>query len=83
MAARAGRSRPAGGGTVARGRLVSYDDREVPFDLAVVIPVHGGAAYVDRSPGLGDDLRFIPVDRHTLQAIAKPNVFAIGDVIFT
>ena len=70
-------------GTVHAGtgnsRLVSYDDREVPFDLAVVIPVHGGAAYVDRSPGLGDELGFIPVNRQSLQATAKPNVFAIGD----
>jgi len=66
-------------GTVQDGTLVSYDDREVPFDLAVVVPVHGGAAYVDRSPGLGDELGFIPVDRGTLQATAKPNVFAIGD----
>ena len=61
------------------GRLVSYDGREVPFDLAVVVPLHGGAAYVDRSPGLGDELGFIPVNPHTLQANAKPNVFAIGD----
>ena len=60
-------------------RLVSYDDREVPFDLAVVIPLHGGAAYVDRSPGLGDALGFIPVNPRTLQAAAKPNIFAIGD----
>ncbi|HEU4480593.1 MAG TPA: FAD/NAD(P)-binding oxidoreductase, partial [Actinomycetota bacterium] len=37
------------------GRLVSYDEREVAFDLAVVIPLHGGAAYVGRSPGLGDE----------------------------
>jgi len=66
-------------GTVQAGVLVSYDDREVPFDLAVVIPVHGGAAYVDRSPGLGDELGFIPVNRQTLQATAKPNIFAIGD----
>ena len=64
---------------IGASRLVSYDDREVPFDLAVVIPVHGGAAYVDRSPGLGDELGFIPVDPRTLQATAKPNVFAIGD----
>ena len=60
-------------------RLVSYDEREVPFDLAVVIPLHGGAAYVERSPGLGDELGFIPVDPHTLQAKVKPNVFALGD----
>ena len=60
-------------------RLISYDGREVPFDLAVVIPLHGGAAYVGRSPGLGDELGFIPVDPRTLQATAKPNVFALGD----
>jgi sulfide:quinone oxidoreductase len=68
----------AGPGT-ARGRLISYDDREVPFDLAVVVPLHGGAAYVGRSPGLGDGLGFIPVDPGTLQAKAAPNVFALGD----
>lgn len=61
------------------GRLISWDEREVPFDLAVVIPVHNGAEYVERSPGLGDDLRFVPTDEHTLQSKAKPNVFAIGD----
>ncbi|MGQ4481240.1 type III sulfide quinone reductase, selenoprotein subtype [Streptomyces sp. SAS_276] len=63
----------------AGGRLVSYDEREVPFDLAVVVPLHGGAEYVERSPGLGDELGFIPVDRHTLQHPDHPQVFAIGD----
>ena len=62
-----------------RARFTSYDDREVPFDLAVIVPLHGGAAYVSRSPGLGDELGFVPVDPHTLQAKAKPNVFAHGD----
>ena len=61
------------------GRLVSYDDREVPFDLAVVVPLHGGAAYVGRSPGLGDDLNFVLTDEHTLQSKAAPNIFVIGD----
>jgi sulfide:quinone oxidoreductase len=61
------------------GQLVSYDDREVPFDLAVIVPLHGGAGYVGRSPGLGDELGFVPVDPHTLQAKVKPNVFALGD----
>ncbi|HEX5616597.1 MAG TPA: FAD/NAD(P)-binding oxidoreductase [Acidimicrobiia bacterium] len=60
-------------------RLVSYDEREVPFDLAVVVPLHGGAEYVGRSPGLGDDLNFVPADEHTLQSHAKANVFVIGD----
>ena len=63
----------------AGGRLVSYDGREVGFDLAVVVPLHGGAGYVARSPGLGDELGFVPVDEHTLQSNAKPNIFAIGD----
>ena len=63
----------------AGGRLVSFDDREVPFDLAVVIPLHGGQTFVGRSPGLGDELNFVPTDPHTLQSTVKPNVFAIGD----
>ena len=63
----------------AGGRLISYDGREVPFDLAVVVPLHGGAAYVGRSPGLGDELNFVPTDERTLQAKAQPNIFVIGD----
>jgi sulfide:quinone oxidoreductase len=63
----------------ANGRLVSYDGREIAFDLLVTVPLHGGAAYVARSPGLGDALGFVPVDPHTLQSKAKPNVFALGD----
>jgi sulfide:quinone oxidoreductase len=61
------------------GRLISYDGREVPFDLAVMVPLHGGQAYVDRSPGLGDELGFVPTDERTLQSKAQPNVFVIGD----
>jgi sulfide:quinone oxidoreductase len=59
--------------------LVSFDGREVPFDLAVVVPVHAGAEYVGRSDGLGDAMDFVPTDRRTLQAHAAPNVFVIGD----
>ena len=63
----------------AGGRLVSWDEREVPFDLLVTIPLHGGPAYIGRSPGLGDELGFVPTDPHTLQSKAARNVFAIGD----
>jgi sulfide:quinone oxidoreductase len=63
----------------ATGRLVSYDGREIPFDLAVVVPLHGGAEFVGRSPGLGDELNFVPTDEHTLQSKVAPNVFVIGD----
>ena len=58
--------------------LVSYDEREVPFDLLVTVPLNMGADFVARS-GLGDELNFVPVDKHTLQSKANPNIFAIGD----
>jgi sulfide:quinone oxidoreductase len=61
------------------GKLASYDGRELDFDLLVTVPLHGGAAFVERSPGLGDALGFVPTDRGTLQAAAGPNVFALGD----
>lgn len=61
------------------GRLTSYDGRAIDFDLAVVVPLHGGAQLVGRSPGLGDALDFVVTDPHTLQAKAAPNVFALGD----
>jgi sulfide:quinone oxidoreductase len=60
-------------------RLVSYDGREIPFDLLVAVPLHGGQAYVERSEGLGDALGFVPTDPATLRAHAAENVFAIGD----
>jgi sulfide:quinone oxidoreductase len=59
--------------------LTSYDGRALDFDLLVTVPLHGGAPYVERSPGLGDALGFVPTDKHTLQTAAKPNVFALGD----
>ena len=58
--------------------LLSYDEREVPFDLLVTVPLNMGADFVARS-GLGDDLNYVPVDKHTLQSKAHPNIFALGD----
>ena len=61
-----------------RKTLVSFDEREVPFDLLVTIPLNMGADFVARS-GLGDELNYVPVDKHTLQSNAHANVFAVGD----
>jgi sulfide:quinone oxidoreductase len=61
------------------GQLISWDERTVDFDLLVSIPLHGGDAFVDRSPGLGDEIGFVEADKATLQSVAAPNVFAIGD----
>ncbi|MCL4435075.1 MAG: NAD(P)/FAD-dependent oxidoreductase [Actinobacteria bacterium] len=59
-------------------KLISYDEREVDFDLLVTIPLNMGADYIERS-GLGDDLNYVPVDKRTLQSKAHDNIFAIGD----
>ena len=61
-----------------RKTLVSYDEREVPFDLLVTVPLNMGADFVARS-GLGDELNYVRVDPHTLLSVAHDNVFAIGD----
>ena len=62
-----------------RSVLVSYDEREVPYDLLVTIPVNMGADFVGDS-GLGDELNHIPVDRSTFAASGHENIYALGDV---
>ncbi len=63
-----------------RKTIISYDDREIPFDLLVSVPVNKGADFVERS-GMGDadDLNFIPTNKKTLRSIDHNNVFVIGD----
>ncbi|MGD8813740.1 MAG: FAD/NAD(P)-binding oxidoreductase [Anaerolineales bacterium] len=56
----------------------SYDEQEVPFDLLVTIPTNMGAEVIERS-GMGDELAFIPTDKHTLQSKQWENVWVIGD----
>jgi sulfide:quinone oxidoreductase len=58
--------------------LISYDEREIPFDLLVTIPINMGADYLARS-GLGDELNYVPVDRETLLSKAYDNIFVVGD----
>lgn len=65
-------------GSVTDHELVSFDERRVPFDLLVTIPTHTGAAFVERS-GLGNELAFIPTDKHSLAAKGLDNVFVVGD----
>lgn len=58
--------------------LVSYDEREIPFDLLVTVPLNMGAEFVARS-GMGDELNYVPVDPGTFLSTSWDNVFAIGD----
>jgi sulfide:quinone oxidoreductase len=58
--------------------LVSMDERVLPFDLLVTVPVNMGDDFVGRS-GLGDELNYVIVDKQTLQSKRYPNIFAVGD----
>ena len=58
--------------------LVSYDEREVPFDLLITVPLNMGADFLARS-GMADELNYVPVDKHTQLSTQYPNVFALGD----
>ncbi len=62
----------------AKNKIVSWDEREVDYDLLVTIPTNMGADVIARS-GMGDDLNFIPTDKHTLQSKKWENIFVIGD----
>ena len=59
-------------------KLISFDEREIGYDLLVTIPVNMGADYVARS-GLGDDLNYVSVDKETLLSTEFDNIFAVGD----
>lgn len=59
-------------------KIVSYDEREVPYDLLVSVPLNKGADVVGRS-GLGDELNFSPVNKHTFLSDRFDNIFVLGD----
>lgn len=58
--------------------LVSMDEREIPFDLLVTIPVNMGADFLAGS-GLVDELNYVSVDKETFLSKKYPNIFALGD----
>jgi sulfide:quinone oxidoreductase len=59
-------------------KIISWDEREVEFDLLVTIPTNMGIEAIERS-GMGDELNFIPTNNFTLQSEKWENVFVIGD----
>jgi sulfide:quinone oxidoreductase len=58
--------------------IISYDETEQEYDLLVSIPVNMGDEMVKRSE-LGDELNFIPVDKHTFLHPKYANLFVLGD----
>ncbi len=58
--------------------VVSFDEREISFDLLVTVPLNMGADFVARS-GLGNELNHVPVDHGNFLSKDWNNIFAIGD----
>lgn len=59
-------------------KIISYDGREVPFDVLSFVPLNMGADYIAKS-GLGDDLNYIATNKETLQSEKFKNIFVLGD----
>ena len=59
-------------------KIVSYDEREIPYDLLVSIPLNKGADVIGKS-GLGDELNFSPVNKYTFLSDKFANIFVLGD----
>jgi sulfide:quinone oxidoreductase len=59
-------------------KIVSYDEREIPYDLLVSVPLNKGADVVGKS-GLGDELNFSPVNKYTFLSDKFANIFVLGD----
>lgn len=59
-------------------QIIDYAEKAIPFDLLVTVPTNMGDALIERS-GMGDDLNFVPTNKHTLQSKAHKNIFVIGD----
>lgn len=59
-------------------KIVSYDEREVAYDLLVSVPLNKGADVVGKS-GLGDELNFSPVNKNTFLSDKCDNIFVLGD----
>jgi sulfide:quinone oxidoreductase len=59
-------------------KLVHYDESEVEYDLLVTVPLNKGDELIARS-GLGDELNYVSVDKHTFLSDVHPNIFVLGD----
>ena len=59
-------------------KITSYDGVELDYDLLISVPVNMGDPLIARS-GLGDELNFVPTEKHTLKARDFDNIFVLGD----
>ena len=59
-------------------KIISWDEREVPFDVLITVPTNMGDEAITRS-GMGNEFSFVPTDKETLRSLEYKNVFVIGD----
>ncbi len=59
-------------------KIVSYDEREIDYDLLVTVPLNMGADFVAKA-GIGDELNHVNVDHGNFLSTDYPNIFALGD----
>lgn len=59
-------------------KIIDYGGKEVKFDCLVTVPPNMGDKVIERS-GLGDDMNYVPTNKHTLQSDKYENIFVIGD----
>jgi len=62
----------------SRNKLLSYDEREIPYDLMVSVPLNKGADFLGAA-GIADELNYVKVDKYTLQSTTHENIWALGD----
>ncbi len=59
-------------------KIISFDEIEVDFDLLLSVPTNMGDEVIERSD-MGDELNFVPTNKHSLQSRDHENIFVIGD----
>jgi sulfide:quinone oxidoreductase len=59
-------------------KIVSYDERELNYDLLISVPLHKGADVIAKS-GLGDELNYVAVNPHNSLSNKFDNIFVLGD----
>ncbi len=59
-------------------KIISWDEREIPFDVLVSIPTNMGDESIARS-SMGNEFGFVPTHKETLRSVEYENIFVIGD----
>ena len=63
----------------ARHVVQSLEGEELPYDLLILVPPHGGEPFLVESGLAPAPGGWLPTDRATLQVGGRPDVFAVGD----